>query len=142
MLLNEKNCKNKIYAYTYQDWQPLMELIPLMENKSNWDKLFEEDKVDFAKYPNNVPRALVSQFLEIVYSIPIMIVFDWSSWEEGRNIVNDDKFDYDTIDLVKKCKLITAIVRYDRFCEDALECELESGLILKILKSIEKEISN
>jgi len=59
----------------------------------------------------------------------------------GRNIARDNNIDFDTIDLLNKCKLITAIVRNNRFCEGALVSAFESGLILKILKSIEKEIS-
>jgi len=58
-------------------------------------------------------------------------------------MLNDKNFDFDSVDLVTKCKLITAIVRNDRFCEGALaDTDLadtfESGLILKILKSIQK----
>ncbi len=56
-------------------------------------------------------------------------------------MARDDNFDFGTTDILKKCKLITAIVRNDRFCEGALVSAFESGLILKILKSIEKEIS-
>ena len=83
---------------------------------------------------------VVSEFTRMVYEMPIMINFDWGSWDDGREIVSDDNFDYDTIDIPTRCKLITAIVRNDRFCEGALVEAFESGLILKLLKSIEKQI--
>jgi len=70
----------------------------------------------------------------------MIISFDWGSWDEGRKIASDENFDFDTTDLLTKCKLITAIVRNDRFCEGALVSAFESGLILKILKSIENEV--
>jgi hypothetical protein len=46
-----------------------------------------------------------------------MTVFDWGSWLQGSTMLSDKDFDFDSIDLVAKCKLITAIVRSDRFCE-------------------------
>lgn len=57
-------------------------------------------------------------------------------------MAGDESFDFDSADLIKKCKLITAIVRNDRFCEGALVSAFESGLILKILKSIEKTVND
>ena len=74
--------------------------------------------------------------------MPIIISFDWGAWEKGREIASNDDFDFDTLDLPTKCKLITAIARNDRFCEGALVSSFESGLILRILKSIEKKIAD
>jgi hypothetical protein len=56
-------------------------------------------------------------------------------------MAGDENFDFDTVDLLTKCKLITAIVRNDRFCEGALVSAFNSGLILRILKSIKKDVS-
>ncbi len=78
--------------------------------------------------------------MQIVYRLPIIISFNWGAWEEGREIASNDDFDHDTLDLPTKCKLITAIVRNNRFCDGALVSAFESGLILRILKSIEKQI--
>ena len=143
MLLDERNCKDKINAFTYQDWQPLMALIPEIGNTSNFGEWSggNKDEEGVVQAPYCVPATIVSQFIEIVYAIPIIIDFDWGAWDEGRNIARDDNIDFDTIDLLEKCKLITAIVRNNRFCEGALVSAFESGLILNILKSIEKEIS-
>ena len=85
---------------------------------------------------------IVSQFLRIVYDIPILVVFNWQDWKVGWEIIDTKNFNFESIDIPTKCKLITAIVRYDRFCEGSLVSEFESGIILKILKSIEKQITN
>ena len=61
---------------------------------------------------------------------------------EGQRMLQDESFDYDSIDVVTKCKLITAIVRSERFCEGALVSAFESGQILKILKSILRQLRN
>ena len=83
---------------------------------------------------------IVQQFRDVVYSIPIMIDFNWGTWDEGRAIVSDDNFDYDTIDIPTKCKIITAIVRNDRFCSGRLIEAFESGMMMKVLKSIQSEL--
>ena len=141
-ILNEQNCAEKINAYTRQDWQPLFELIPKIENTSIFGELIVQKGKDRAiNLPYYVPAPIVSQFLEVVYAIPIIISFNWPEWDEGRKMASDKNFDFDSTDLVKKCKLITAIVRNDRFNEGALISAFESGLILKILKSMEKEVS-
>jgi len=49
-------------------------------------------------------------------------------------------FNYEPIDIVTKCKLITALVRNDWFCDKALIEAFESGLILRLLKSLEPQL--
>lgn len=142
MVLQEQDCADRINAYTVRDWQPLFALINKIETTSSfgeWPELVEKDGI--AQLTQCQPAPIVSEFLGTVYSIPIAICFDWGDWDEGRKIASDHNFDFDTIDLVAKCKLITAIVRNDRFCEGALVSAFESGLILKILKSIEKTVN-
>ena len=138
MLLDENNYKEQIHAFTQQDWQPLIELIPKVESTSKFGE-WEEENILF---PYCTEAPIVSQFLHIVYRLPIIISFDWGAWEEGRKIASNDDFDLDTLDLPAKCKLITAIVRSDRFSEGTLVSAFESGLILRILKSIEKQIAD
>ena len=138
MLLDENNYKEQIHAFTQQDWQPLIELIPKVESTSKFGE-WEEENILF---PYCIEAPIVSQFLHIVYRLPIIISFDWGAWEEGRKIASNDDFDLDTLDLPAKCKLITAIVRSDRFSEGTLVSAFESGLILRILKSIEKQIAD
>ena len=138
MLLDENNYKEQIHAITQKDWKPLIELIPKVESTSKFGEWEEEDIL----FPYCIEAPIVSQFLHIVYRLPIIISFDWGAWEEGRKIASNDDFDLDTLDLPAKCKLITAIVRSDRFSEGTLVSAFESGLILRILKSIEKQISD
>lgn len=143
MILDEQDCIDRINTYTIRDWQPLFALIKETETTPTFGEWVGGDKGkdQVIQLPYCLSSSVVSQFLEIVYEIPIIISFDWCVWDEGRKIASDEDFNFDTIDLVTKCKLITSIVRNDRFCEGALVSAFESGLILKILKSIEKEVS-
>lgn len=142
MFLNEKDYEEKINALTYQDWKPLLDLIPEIENTKKFGEWIdgEENEEGITKIPICTTVPIVYQFSKIVYDIPIIIDFDWASCELGKKIGDGKDFDFDTIDLVTKCKVITAIVRADRFIDGVLLNAFESGAILKILKSIEKEV--
>jgi len=142
MILDEKCCEDRINSFTSYDWQSLLALIPEIEKTSNFGELLDEGGggEESTQFSYRIPVPIISQFLKIVYALPIVIGFDWGSWSEGRKIANDKNFDFDTTNLLTKCKLITAIVRNNRFCEGALASAFESGLILKILKSIKNEV--
>ncbi len=141
-MLTEDNYIERIHAYSKLDWEPLLALIPEIEKTEIFGEEVGPEQVEpgVFTFPYWEEGDVVSKFFEIVYSMPIIIKFEWSSWDEGRRIANDLNFDYDTIDIPTKCKLITAIVRNDRFCEGALVSAFESGFILKILKAIKKQV--
>lgn len=139
MTIQADNCE-QINDYTIEQWQPLLDLIPLIEQTSAFNRKSGELVVeDSTKTPAYSSHQTVYQFQKTVYSLPIIIEFDWSAWDDGREMTGPD-FDLDSVGLVDKCRLITAIVRNDRFCEGALMSHFESGLILRILKSIEDEV--
>ncbi len=143
MILNENNYIKAINNYTKEDWLPLLRLIPEIEkvkkfgDNSEAIKLLEQGIITMEPGEEN---PIVRQFREVVYSIPIIIDFDWGSWDEGRRIVSDENFDFDSMDIPEKCKIITAIVRNDRFCSGVLVEAFESGMMLKVLKSIQKQL--
>ena len=138
----EENHIEKINSISRLEWSPLLNLIPVIERTQNFGEVKGGDKLREGLFtmPYMSTSDLVSQFLTHSYELQIIINFDWGSWDEGRKMASDENFNFDTIDIPTKCKLITAIVRNDRFCEGALVESFESGLILKLLKSIEKQI--
>ena len=144
MPLQEESYIPIINAYTKQDWEPLLNLIPIIERTTKFGELEGSTKItgDFLILPCWSHTQVVSEFLEIIYNMPIIINFDWGSWDEGREIAGNKDFNFDNIDIPTKCKLLTALVRNDRFCDGALVESFESGLILRILKSIEKQIES
>ena len=131
MILKEANAEAKIEGYSPSDWAPLLSLIPQIKHCIAYDG---------EVYYYEFSAQIVSEFIEVVYRIPIAIGFDWPSWDEGRAMLQDTEFDFDSVDLETKCKLITAIVRNDRFNDGAIASTFRSGLMLKILRSIKKEV--
>ncbi|MGJ8743106.1 DUF6508 domain-containing protein [Polaribacter sp.] len=100
--------------------------------------LVEKTKIKNGTFPNiyKVSEELNRDFMLLFRQQKWQIMFDWVNWDEGRVITRNKTFDYTSIDLETKCKLLTAIVRNDRFHEGAIKSSLNSGLIITILKSM------
>lgn len=117
-----------------EDFEELFKLIPQIKTTKKFGTLKggekEEDNTIIVPYYEL--DTVVLNFVEIVYKTPIMIKFDWSKWEEGKIIIKE-KRNFEELDVMTLCKLITAIVRNDRFCEGVLLKAFENGTILKIL---------
>ena len=124
MLIKEENCVELINNYNRKHWQPLFDFIPKFEKEGLTS--FEISSLGF-------------DFSGVVDELGILIIFDWTEWK-GKYAMVEPNFDFDSTDLVSKCKLISAIMRQDRFSDGALDGNIESGLILKLLKSIEKQV--
>ena len=141
-VLNESDYIEKLNSYTLSDWKPLLDLIPKIESQEKFGISMGGDMDDenTIYMPYYIESGIVNEFREIVYAIPIIIDYDWAGWKEGRGMARDNDFDFDTVDIPTKCKIITAIVRNDRFCDGALAGAFERGLILKVLKSIERQL--
>ncbi len=72
----------------------------------------------------------------LVHEANIVSPFDWLIWDEGRWLLMAQGTDFNKPDTVTLCKLVTAIVRNDRFNNGALECSLFDGSMLKILAAL------
>ena len=149
-ILTEKEHIEKINAYELHHWQPLFDLIPEIEAQKDFGQAVapeinpenagKDNAPRFFAMPYFIENPVVDKFRKIAYQIPIIIDFDWTTWRVGEMMFLDDDFDYDTIDIPTKCKLLTAFVRSDRFNDGYLISVFEKGLVLKVLKSIEKQL--
>jgi lipopolysaccharide biosynthesis glycosyltransferase len=84
----------------------------------------------------------LNDLMRFFYDHKLIIDFDWSNWEEGREIAKrDGKDKFNDLDEEKTLKLFTAIMRNDRFSEGAYARFFESGdgeLLLKRLLEFRK----
>jgi hypothetical protein len=139
---HELASKQHIESLTKADWQPLFDLIPEMEKTESFGTWegggTDENSAIHLLYA--VAEPVIGAFRELIYKMGIVVSFDWAAWDEGREMANTEHFDFDTVDVFTKCKLITAIARSDRFCEGALLDAFESGVILVLLKSIQRQV--
>ena len=143
-VLTKENYKEKIESMTPDDWKPLLDLIPVIEKTESFytaGTISYQDE-DIVEIGRSIQNPVIHTFREIAYQLPIIIDFGWAQWDEGRELAGNPDTDYDSIDIPTKCKLITAFVRNDRFCEGVLASCFEDGTILKILRSIRNQIGD
>ncbi|MBN2699158.1 MAG: hypothetical protein JXR52_10055 [Bacteroidales bacterium] len=137
MPLQEETYLETINSYTLKDWQPLFDLIPEIEATVKFGADYQEsprNEDGSINLPHVFGSEIIYKFQEIFYDISIMVGFDWGSWEEGKEMINNKDFDYGTLDIPTKCKIITTIVRANRFSEGFLVRCFENGLVLNVLK--------
>ena len=143
MVPQENNYFEQINRLTNSAWQPLLDLISEIKSTREFGDMKGGEKREDGRItmPYWVESSTVSKFRGLAYRLDIIISFDWASWDEGRAILSNQNFDFNSIDIPTKCKLITAIVRNDRFSEGALVETFESGLMLQILESINTQLA-
>lgn len=117
-VLNENNYRERITSYSDKVWKPLLDLIPEIEIIEKFGDDSEArlllEKGIFSMFPYE-EHEIVERFRQVCIHIQIMIDFRWWEWDDGKQMVSDDGFDYDRIDIPTKCKIISAIVRNDHF---------------------------
>jgi hypothetical protein len=140
--LTPENFREVINSYDRAKWEPMLALIPEIERTREFGRIAGGEQVgeNVSMEMYYVPDQVVRKFTEIAYEMPVIFDFDWMSWGEGSRIAMDENFDFDMIDIPEKCKLITAFVRNDRFCEGYLIGRFRAGQVLRILRSIERQV--
>ncbi len=123
------------------DWKPLFDLIPEIEQTTVFGEnlpIIELEDGSF-QFPLWINGELISRFTGLAQDICV-IHFDWTQWKAGPEMYNDLEFDFDTVDVLTKCKLISAMLRAERFSDGVLAAAFEDGTMLRILKSLEKQV--
>jgi hypothetical protein len=82
--------------------------------------------------PYSVLDPLINEFVSMWYEKDLVILFDWASWQEGRDwYANENDAKYETA-----LKLLTAVIRNNQFNEGALLNAFESGVFPKIINKL------
>lgn len=144
MYSNLKNISSHISRLSKDDWEKLYALIPEIEKTKNFIKsggLIEDpnDPNSFIITPV-IEKKIVWDLENILNELDLLIAFNWSNWDEGREIASNQ--DFENRDTITLLKLISAFIRNNRFCDGALAARFEDRSIEKILKQIKKNIEN
>ena len=140
--MSDTSCNEHLHNLTPEKWEKLFALIPEIDQAAQFGETVFPDKSEngtlFAPYAKE--NKVVSRFRSVVHELDIALKFDWMEWTEGKELLNDPDTDYSSLDTETLCKLITVIIRSDRFSEGYLVICFENGTILKILKALEQKI--
>lgn len=136
--------KQQISSINETHWDKLFALIPLIEESKDFGSYSKSEMLDSGEFiiPEYYPSIVVSDFVRIAYSINMVLSFDWMDWKEGQQMLRDYAFEYDKLDVLTLCKLITMIIRNDRFSEGYMKRCFEDGLVLKLLRSLKNKVLN
>lgn len=137
-----KDLENRLEVISNNNWDKLFRLITEIEETSSFGEMKVGDKNPDGTI--NMPyinsAKVVDDFFHLSHEIGIVPEFNWVDWTEGREIIKDRKTDYSKLDTETLCKLLTVIIRTDRFNEGFLVSCFENGIILKILHSFKQNI--
>ena len=123
-----------------QNLEKLLSLIPKIKNTQSFGEPAGGEKSEDGSisFPFMVPAPVVSEFHTMVYDLDIIFPFDWMEWKEAPQLLKDPDTDFSRFDLLELRKLITVMVRADRFVEGFLEGCFENGNVLRILEAMER----
>jgi len=78
----------------------------------------------------------LKDFLHQLYALGIVTPFDWPEWQRKEQSYSLDKIA--TADSVYLRKLLTVLVRKERFCEGTLQWAFQNGVIVAILHRLKQ----
>lgn len=111
----------------------------IQKNSDPWGTLKggEPDNDGVIEMPYWVQNPLITEFATFLYEKDLIVAFNWGKWDAGREwYMSDDTTKYDKLDVDTALKLLTAIIRNDRFNEGALVRAFESGEFPKIINKL------
>ncbi|MBN8589816.1 MAG: hypothetical protein J0L94_16000 [Rhodothermia bacterium] len=131
----QENYIEILASYSKEIWNPLLDFVEILESRSTIE---EEGQISVSRFYES---EILRQFLEVVHhQTPIMIVFDWVNWQQGKDLIRNINSDFSSLLIPDLCKLITLLVRADRFNGGLLQSSIDNGLVLKLLLEIKKKL--
>lgn len=142
-MTTEKDFKAHLHTIGVEDWEKFFGLIPEIEKSKKFEEIHETEITNGVTRPAfRTPLKVVQDFLYLFHELDLKVIFSWTNWTEGHNMLNQQDFDFEQQDTYTLCKLLTTIVRADRFNEGFLSSRFEDGTILRILRAIQKNKSS
>ncbi|WP_373512095.1 DUF6508 domain-containing protein [Persicitalea sp.] len=125
-------------------WAKLFELLPHIESSAEFGKVEGGEVLNHGsiKTPYWTYSDLVRETVRIIHDLQITPIFDWPKWEEGHAMLEDRAFDYSALDTTTLCKLLTTIIRTDRFNDGFLVLSFQSGTMAKIIRALQENVSS
>jgi len=78
---------------------------------------------------------VILEFIELFYHLDLNVNFDWMGSREHK-LLSEVDYDFNQLGVFDLCKVLTVIVRNDRFYGGYLINRFEDGTILRILQAL------
>ena len=129
-------------SITPTEWSKLFELNDRILNSKSFGEMAGGEKIEenVSTFPYWKWSDITTEFNKTVHDMKLIVSFDWPDWKEGVQLLKDHKQTYQDLDEITLCKLLTVIIRADRFSDGTLVGALEDGTISKILSSLKARV--
>jgi len=134
MFVEEPNLENHLKTISIPDWDRLFRFIPTLQQKTVFGRWEGTDQD-----PYIVPDAEVEEFFDTIHDLGLMVFFDWTDWTKGKQAWKNKTYDFQQMTLPELCKMITMLIRGDRFNEGLLVESFDRGIMLRILLAIRQK---
>lgn len=143
-MVDLENIENHIRRINPHDWVRLFDFVPMIKTALQSIEMSGESPLTENSHLH-VERRIEELAIQVsieINKLDIAPVFDWVTWKEGAEILNNEKYDYTGLDGVTLCKVLTVILRTDRFNEGYLARHIHNGIMTKILSALQKIVDN
>lgn len=141
-MLTKDKFSEQISGVSDTQWDELFAFIPVFENTLEFGDWTESEQIGEGIF--QIPRCYykkeVHRFIETVIAMDLILSFGRIEWRDGVRILNNPDTNFDEFDLIELCKLLTIVVRNDRFTEGYLLRCFNKGIVLKLLKNLERKV--
>ena len=133
----ENQYTKRIKDFSHGDWIELQSLYRRVASHDGSFYAFEDCDSStecVMQLPYILEADIVRDVRQYLYSRNLVVLFDWSHWEAGREFFRSDAVDkFDSISAIAVLKLLTAVIRNDRFNDGAFAHLFETGDAARLL---------
>lgn len=141
-MIELENFPKHLTSLSQSDWQKLFALLPIIESTEKFGEIKggerQDDNTLTFPYWNSIE--IVDKTLKVINELNLTPIFDWTTWKDGNTILDDKSFDYSVLDTTTLCKLLTKIIRADRFNDGFLILCFDRGVIAKIINGLKSNV--
>ncbi|MEX1269607.1 MAG: DUF6508 domain-containing protein [Balneolaceae bacterium] len=142
-ITNPKSLTAHLETIPQNDWDSFFGLIGEAERTGSFGELKGGRTEDGSEMKEHgwKPAPVVEQFQQMVYRLGLLVHFDWMQWDEGKSILDEKAgaTDYHSLDAFTLCKLITVMVRGDRFHDGFLVGCFQNGIAVQIMQALKSK---
>jgi hypothetical protein len=141
-MVDIENFESYINQLSLNDWERLFSLKDEILATKKFGIFCDSEQLDngVMTFPYWQKSEIIEKTVNVISSLQLTPVFDWGGWSEGKDILFNGDFDYNALDTITLCKLLTTIIRADRFNEGCLVTCFQNGIVLKIIIALENNV--
>lgn len=137
-----ENFPTHLKSITPTEWQKLFDLNERIMKSKSFGEMAGGEKIEenVSTFPYWKWSDITTEFNKTVHDMNLIVSFDWPDWEEGSKLLSDRKQTFQDLDEITLCKLLTVIIRSDRFSDGTLIGAMEDGTISKIVSALKARV--